>query len=126
MKQYEINIRKGDTLNIVGSRITFEGKTALIAKSGETGNETYNFRDQSGRPRSPGKRITSGRFLGEENSAWDKGRSAESGFCSRREYWLCSARPCSPYSFLHDRFSVTSAGLSCVSLPSKAADDGFP
>lgn len=50
MKQYEINIRKGDNVRVVGSRITFEGKTALIAKSVAIGNETYNFRDQSGKP----------------------------------------------------------------------------
>lgn len=50
MKQYEINIRKGNNVTVVGSRITFEGKTALIAKSVEIGRETYNFRDQSGKP----------------------------------------------------------------------------
>ena len=50
MKQYEINIRKGDNVTVVGSRIMFEGKGALIAKSVAIGNETYNFRDQSGRP----------------------------------------------------------------------------
>ena len=50
MKQYEINIRKGDNVTVVGSRITFEGKSALIAKSVVIGRETYNFRDESGRP----------------------------------------------------------------------------
>jgi DNA/RNA endonuclease YhcR with UshA esterase domain len=50
MKQYEINIRKGDKVTVVGSRIMFEGKTALIAKSVAIGNETYNFRDPSGNP----------------------------------------------------------------------------
>ena len=50
MKQYEINIRKGDNVTVVGSRIMFDGKGALIAKSVAIGNETYNFRDQSGRP----------------------------------------------------------------------------
>jgi hypothetical protein len=50
MKQYEINIRKGDNVTVVGSKIMFEGKGALIAKSVAIGNETYNFRDQSGRP----------------------------------------------------------------------------
>jgi hypothetical protein len=50
MKQYEINIRKGDNVTVVGSRITYEGKNALIAKSVAIGNETYNFRDQSGKP----------------------------------------------------------------------------
>ena len=50
MKQYEINIRKGDNVTVVGSRITFEGKSALIAKSVAIGHETFNFRDQSGKP----------------------------------------------------------------------------
>ncbi len=45
MKQYEINIRKDDSVTIVGSRITFEGKTALIAQSVAIGRDTYNFRD---------------------------------------------------------------------------------
>lgn len=50
MKQYEISIRKGDNVTVVGSKIMFEGKSALIAKSVAIGNDTYNFRDQSGRP----------------------------------------------------------------------------
>jgi hypothetical protein len=50
MKQYEINIRKGDNVTVVGSKITFEGKNALVAKSVVIGNETYNFRDPSGKP----------------------------------------------------------------------------
>ena len=50
MKQYEINIRKGDNVTVVGSRITYEGKSALIAKSVAIGNDTFNFRDQSGKP----------------------------------------------------------------------------
>ena len=50
MKQYEVNIRKGDNVTVVGSKITYEGKSALIAKSVAIGNETYNFRDQSGKP----------------------------------------------------------------------------
>ena len=47
---YEINVRKGDNVTVVGSRITYEGKSALIAKSVAIGNETYNFRDESGKP----------------------------------------------------------------------------
>lgn len=50
MKQYEINIRKGDNVTVVGSKISFEGKTALIAKSVAVGRETYNFRNQVGKP----------------------------------------------------------------------------
>jgi len=50
MKQYEINIRKGDNVTVVGSKIAFEGKSALIAKSVAIGHETFNFRDPSGKP----------------------------------------------------------------------------
>jgi DNA/RNA endonuclease YhcR with UshA esterase domain len=50
MKQYEIMIRKGDKARVTGSRIIFEGKPALIAKSIIIANDTYNFRDGKGRP----------------------------------------------------------------------------
>ena len=50
MKQYEVNIRKGDNVTVVGSKISFEGKTALIAKSVAVGQETYSFRDSVGKP----------------------------------------------------------------------------
>jgi hypothetical protein len=50
MKQYEILIRKDDNVTVVGSRIMFEGKPALIAKSIVIGRDTYNFRDPKGRP----------------------------------------------------------------------------
>ena len=50
MKHYEINIRKGDNVTVVGSRIMFAGKSALIARSVIIGRETYNFRDESGKP----------------------------------------------------------------------------
>lgn len=50
MKQYDVNIRKGDNVTVVGSKISFEGKTALIAKSVAVGQETYSFRDSAGKP----------------------------------------------------------------------------
>jgi hypothetical protein len=50
MKQYEILIRKDDNITVVGSRIMFEGKPSLIAKSIVIGRDTYNFRDPKGRP----------------------------------------------------------------------------
>jgi hypothetical protein len=50
IKQYEILIRKDDNVTVVGSRIMFEGKPALIAKSIVIGRDTYNFRDPKGRP----------------------------------------------------------------------------
>jgi hypothetical protein len=50
MKQYEINFRKDDNVTVVGSRIVFDGKPALIARSVAIGRETFNFRDSNGRP----------------------------------------------------------------------------
>jgi DNA/RNA endonuclease YhcR with UshA esterase domain len=50
MKQYEITVHKGDRVTVVGSKITFEGKPALIAKTIVLGRDTYNFRDSKGRP----------------------------------------------------------------------------
>lgn len=50
MKQYEIMIRKGDKATVVGSKITFEGKPALMAKSVTIAHDTYVFRDDKGRP----------------------------------------------------------------------------
>lgn len=50
MKQYEIAIRKNDKVTIFGSRITFDGKPALIARSVVVGRDTFNFRDPKGRP----------------------------------------------------------------------------
>lgn len=50
MKQYDIAFSKDQNVTVVGSKITYEGKPALIAKSVAVGNETYNFRDPKGRP----------------------------------------------------------------------------
>jgi hypothetical protein len=50
MKQYEIAIRKNDRVTILGSRITFEGKPALVARSVAIGRDTFNFRDSNGKP----------------------------------------------------------------------------
>lgn len=50
MKQYEIAIAKGDQVTVVGSKITYEGKPALIARMVIIGRDTYNFRDAKGTP----------------------------------------------------------------------------
>ncbi|HZI57309.1 MAG TPA: hypothetical protein VFF39_11065 [Verrucomicrobiae bacterium] len=50
MQRYEIAIRKNDKVTVFGSRITFEGKPALIARSVVIGRDTFNFRDNNGRP----------------------------------------------------------------------------
>lgn len=50
MKQYDIAFTKDQNVTVVGSKITYEGKPALIAKSVAIGRETFNFRDAKGRP----------------------------------------------------------------------------
>ena len=50
MKRYEIMIRDGDRVSVVGSKIIFEGKPALIARSVTVGRDTFNFRDAKGTP----------------------------------------------------------------------------
>ena len=50
MKQYDIAFTKNQNVSVVGSKITYEGKPALIAKSVTIGRETFNFRDAKGRP----------------------------------------------------------------------------
>lgn len=50
MKQYDIAFAKDQNVTVVGSKITYEGKPALIAKSVTIWHETFNFRDAKGRP----------------------------------------------------------------------------
>jgi hypothetical protein len=50
MKRYEITIHEGDHVSVLGSKIIFEGKPALIARSVMVGRDTYNFRDSKGMP----------------------------------------------------------------------------
>lgn len=50
LKKYEIEIRKGDQVEIQGSKIIFEGKPALLAKVVADDNVTFAFRDSSGKP----------------------------------------------------------------------------
>jgi hypothetical protein len=50
MKDYEIKFRSGEEVKVVGVKIDFEGKPALMARSVTIGNETYVFRDEKGKP----------------------------------------------------------------------------
>jgi DNA/RNA endonuclease YhcR with UshA esterase domain len=50
MKQNEISIHTGDSVTVTGSRFSFEGKPALMAKSVIDDRDTYTFRDGKGRP----------------------------------------------------------------------------
>jgi hypothetical protein len=50
MKQYEIIIHNGDRVSVLGSKINYDGKPALIARSVTVGRDTFNFRDPKGAP----------------------------------------------------------------------------
>lgn len=63
---------KGDKVTVVGSRITLDGKPALIAKSLALGDKTITLRDDQGFPkwrgtmRSQGQNMAKGRGMGQE------------------------------------------------------------
>lgn len=50
LKDFEINLRAGEVAKIVGAKIDFEGKPALLARTVTVNNATYTFRDEKGRP----------------------------------------------------------------------------
>ena len=50
MKDYEIVLKAGDDVKVVGSKITYEGKPAILAKTVTVGRETFAFRDDKGKP----------------------------------------------------------------------------
>ncbi len=50
LKEYEIVLHQGDSVKVVGSKFTYEGKPALLAKTVTVGNETFTFRDPKGKP----------------------------------------------------------------------------
>ncbi len=48
--EQDVQIEKGDKIKVIGSRVTFEGKAIIIAKTIEFGKETLNLRDEKGVP----------------------------------------------------------------------------
>jgi DNA/RNA endonuclease YhcR with UshA esterase domain len=50
MKQYDIVIKAGDKVSVTGTKLTFDGKPAMIAKEIKVANDTFSFRDNKGRP----------------------------------------------------------------------------
>ncbi len=50
LKDFDIILRPGDEVKIVGAKIDFEGKPALLARTVTVDNATYTFRDEKGRP----------------------------------------------------------------------------
>ena len=52
----KINILKGDTVEVLGSRLTIDGTQVLLAREIKKGDNTWMLRDASGRPMWSGSR----------------------------------------------------------------------
>ena len=50
LKDYDIAFKPGDQVKVLGVKITFEDKPAMLARSVTVGRETFVFRDQKGKP----------------------------------------------------------------------------
>jgi hypothetical protein len=50
LAEHKIDVAKGDALEILGSRVTVDNETFLIARQIKKGDATWTLRDASGRP----------------------------------------------------------------------------
>lgn len=50
LKERTIEVAKGDTLEILGSRVTMGGEPVLLVREIKKGDRTWTLRDASGRP----------------------------------------------------------------------------
>lgn len=50
MKAYDMTLIKGDQIELVGSKVTFEGVETIFAREVTRENETFIFRDKTGKP----------------------------------------------------------------------------
>jgi DNA/RNA endonuclease YhcR with UshA esterase domain len=50
MKDYGIDLHAGEQAEIVGVKIDFEGRSAVLARTVTVDNDTYTFRDNKGKP----------------------------------------------------------------------------
>lgn len=50
MKDYEVVIRPGDAVEIVGNKLTFADKPSMLARTVKIGEMTYTFRNEKGQP----------------------------------------------------------------------------
>jgi hypothetical protein len=48
--QYELVFRPGDTVEVTGSKVKFEGVETIFARKIRRGSEEFLFRDESGKP----------------------------------------------------------------------------
>lgn len=50
MKEYDIHFKASDVVTVTGTKVTFDGKPAILARVIKLRNETFTFRDEKGRP----------------------------------------------------------------------------
>ena len=50
VKSYELVFAKGDEVQVIGSKVEFEGADAILAREVKRGNDDFVFRDPQGKP----------------------------------------------------------------------------
>lgn len=50
LKEYEVNLAKGDQVTVVGSKLTIDGTDEVLAKEITKGDNTATLRDRKGTP----------------------------------------------------------------------------
>ncbi|HEX7959386.1 MAG TPA: hypothetical protein VF493_05685 [Terriglobales bacterium] len=50
LNEYGIAFTKGDTVEVTGTKVVFDGKPALLARQITVGDRTYSFRNDKGLP----------------------------------------------------------------------------
>ena len=50
VKTYDLELNKGDELEVTGSKVTFEGAETIFAREIKRGQDTFVFRDKEGKP----------------------------------------------------------------------------
>jgi DNA/RNA endonuclease YhcR with UshA esterase domain len=50
VKSYEMVFARGDKVEVVGSKVKFNGSDAIIARELTRGQDTFTFRDKDGKP----------------------------------------------------------------------------
>jgi hypothetical protein len=49
-KRYDMSFSKGERVEVVGSKLKFQGSDAIMAREVSRGTDTFTFRDQNGKP----------------------------------------------------------------------------
>jgi hypothetical protein len=50
VKNYDLKFTKGDEVEVIGSKVDFEGADAILAREVKRGNDDFLFRDPQGKP----------------------------------------------------------------------------